>query len=388
LSESNELDKIKPEKAAEHAALNAPAAPAPQQAAAPEKDPEINPEINPEKTAEPGKESEKEPFVSFGKKTHNEITYRGIDWLVNSAVGISFAYWASRTKMGRECFSEPVANATRAIMRMFTKNPQTIEKGAEGGMMFASITAGGTAIIPVMMTMENKKNKKGIIRWLDEKWYGKEAVAGDPKFQESYDAIDQEPHKSFGIGMASRFAALAPLIAITMTPSAHGFMSKQIYDRIANVSKWFSRKVGIKPGEEMLAPILNAKTGEKISNWDFLHHTIGFDVGVTFFYSFLHEAAYKTLAKLGMKETDTDKESGQQYTAVGAPITSPASFAVETGAVENTWPLIEETRPKQSHAGKIKPRQQSFAEPAELHTQRLAAQEKREEAGPGARTAM
>lgn len=374
MSKNNSLDIDK----AKESALSAMAAPAtnatqiPAQAVAP------SPEKAQEAAPEPAKDGKE--FVSAGKKIHNEITYRGVDWLVNSAVGVTFAYIAARTKVGKKYFSEPVAKGTRAIMRLFTKNPETIEKGAEGGMMFASIMAGGTAIIPVMMTLENKKNKKGIIKWLDEKWYGKEAVANDPKFQESYDAIDQEPHKSFGIGMASRFAALAPLIAITMTPSAHGFMGKQVYDRVANVSKWVSKKVGIKPSEEMLTPILNAKTGEKISNWDFLHHTIGFDVGLTFFYSFLHEAAYKAFAKLGMKETDTDKQAGQQYTTSGAPITSPASFAVETSTVENTYPLIEETKPKQSFASKVKPKAQGFTEPSELHTKRLAAQDKRDEA--------
>ena len=354
-------------------------------------DTSLNAQKTPEKEPEkaPQAEPDKKPFVSAGKTIHNEITYRGIDWLVNSAVGISFAYWSSRTHSGQKYFTKPVTNFFKTILKPVMKSEQSLEEGAKWGTMFASIMAGGTTIIPVMMAMENKTNKKGIIKWLDEKWYGKEAVANNPQFEESYKAIDNEPHKSFAIGMASRFAALAPLIAMSVYSPTNKVLIKHVYDPIGTGSKWVAKKVGIKPSAEMLDPLKGALEHiegdpnipkRMMSNWDFLHRTIGFDLGLTFLYSFLHEVAYKGLAKMGVKETDNDTQKGQQFTPSGIQITSPASIAPEIDLIEHSSPLMEKVPAQQSFASKVKPKTNMLAEPSGLHTERLVTKELAEDA--------
>lgn len=253
----------------------------------------------------------KEEFRSAGRRIHNEITYRGIDWLVNSAIGVGFTYWAERTHTGKQYFSKPVSNFFKKILKPVLKSPAALEEGAKWGSMFTSIMAGGTAIIPVLMFMEDKGNKKSMIKKMDEWYYGKDVVANDPQFQSSYDAIDKEPPKGFAIGMASRLLAIAPLITVASIPATNKVLIKNLYDPIANLTKKAAGAVGIKPSKAMLAE------GEKVflegdpslpkkfqNNWDFLHRTIGFDFGLTIFYSIFHEIAYKALAAAGMKKTD------------------------------------------------------------------------------------
>jgi hypothetical protein len=193
-------------------------------------------------------------------------------------------------------------------MKNFSQNQQVIKEGSAWGSRFVGIMAGGTAIIPLMTWLENKKNKKKIVRALDERIYGAEKVAADPKFEESYLAIDEEPKKGFAVGMVARFAALAPIIAAVMTPAINKRFVTYIYDPIASSTKWLSSKVGIKPSESMIVKgaMEHIEGDPKVSkrfmnNWDFLHRTIGFDFGLTIFYSILHEAAFKALAAVGFK---------------------------------------------------------------------------------------
>jgi hypothetical protein len=256
-------------------------------------------------------------FTSAGKRIHSEITYRGIDWLVNSAIGVSFAYWASRTKSGEKYFNKPVSGFFQKVLKPFLKTPTATEEGAKWGTMFAGIMAGGTVIIPPLMVMENKKVKKSIVRWLDEKIYGKEAVESDPKFAEVYHAIDDEPRKGFAIGMASRLIAIAPLIAAASIPATNKPLIKYLYDPIGKGTKWLAAKVGIKPGRMAIEGAMEHIEGDPNiakkfqSNWDFLHRTIGFDFGLTIFYSIFHQIAYNSLAAMGMKKEDTTPHSSR-----------------------------------------------------------------------------
>lgn len=247
------------------------------------------------------------PFVSWGKRIHNEITYRGIDWLVNSSIGVAFTYWTARTHSGEKYFGKPVGNFFKKILKPFLKSEAQLNEGAKWGTMFTSIMAGGTTIIPPMMLLESKNVKKKIIRDIDEIVYGKEAVRNDPKFEESYCLIDEEPKKSFKAGMAARFIALAPLIAIASIPATNRPMIKYLYDPIGNATKWTAEKLGIRPKGHLLETQLEAiehhgvTKNRAVSNWDFIHRTIGFDFGLTIFYAVLHEVAYKGLATFGLK---------------------------------------------------------------------------------------
>lgn len=328
-----------------------------------------------------------EPFISVGKKVHNEVTYRGVDWILNSAVAVSFAYCTARTKLGQKWFTQPVTGFFKKCLSPFIKTESTLNEGAVWGTRFVSIMAGGTAIIPPLMVMENKSNKSKIIRWIDEKWYGKDAVANDPKFQESYEAIKKEPHKSFAIGMAARLTVLAPLIGMTICQATHKPLLKYVYDPIGKGSKWIAGKVGIKPGAHMADPLKGsleqAENGmmEMQSNWDFLHRTIGFDLGLTFLYSFMHEYAYKGLAALGMKETDTDRLPGQQFTPSGQKIMTPSSVATEVDAIEHSSPIMEPAH-KEKFTSKIKPKEKfETPVPNELYIQKLASRESGEDTG-------
>jgi hypothetical protein len=237
-------------------------------------------------------DSSQPTFKSMGTRIHNELTYRGVDWLLNSSVGVAFTYWTARTQNGQKYFGKPVANFVKAGLKPFLKNEAHLNEGAKWGAMFASIMAGGTAIIPPMIYLENKHNKKKIVRALDNMIYGKEEVDSDPRFAQCYEVINNQPPKDFTTGMLARGAALVPLIAITTMP-VNKQLIKHMYDPIGRISKKVVTGVGIKPNGYMM------KVGtDGLTNWDFMHRTVGFDFGQTIFYSAMHEVAYKQLAKL------------------------------------------------------------------------------------------
>ncbi|NBX04463.1 MAG: hypothetical protein EBR02_10490, partial [Alphaproteobacteria bacterium] len=305
-----------------------------------------------------------------GHKIHNELTYRGVDWLLNSTVGVASTIATDRTELGKKWFSEPVTNFFKKALAPILKNPAQLQEGATWGRRFASIMAGGFAIIPVMMVMENKKVKKGVVRWLDEKMYGKETVAEDPKFHECYEAIDKEPEKGLGTGMASRLLTLAPLIAVTVEPRTNMILIKKIYQPIGNFSKRCALKLGIKPNKWWLEKGAmehldgNPKTPKQFqNNWDFLHATIGFDFGMTALYSVLHEAAYKTLAALGMKKDKTESVSSDDMLRHGDAIND---FSGEFKLLEDKLAA--------GHAKRVKKAEKTAPEPMQSHSHRITSQ--------------
>lgn len=323
-------------------------------------------------TAEPAKESlpaepsKEKPFVSKGWKVHNEITYRGVDWLLNSSIGVAFSYWQDRTKSGAKYFGEPVGKAFRFILSPFMKGA-ALKEGAKWGTNFAGIMAGGFTIIPIMMAMENKKNKKKIVHWLDEKMYGKDVVASDPKFEESYKKIDEEPPKGFWIGMVSRFIAIAPIITAVSIPAVNTYLDRFIYKPISGITKGLAKHLRIKPNENMANPLKGAlehidcdarKPKEWMSNWEKLHKLIGFDFGLTIFYAILHEMAYKSMAALGMKTSKEDKKQKAAPAETPRPLPEPAPAATEE---------------KGKFATAVGPRK-ALAEPASLHTDKVVSQ--------------
>jgi hypothetical protein len=321
---------------------------------------------------------EKKEFVSTGWKVHNELTYRVIDWLVNSSVGVAFAYWSSRTPTGEKYFQKPVSNVFKKILAPALKNDvAAINEGAKWGTMFTGIMAGGFTIIPPMMAMENKNNKKKIVRAIDEKIYGKDAVENDPKFAECYENIEEEPKMGLGIGLASRVLAILPIIALATIPATNKPLIKYIYDPIAKASKWTAKKIGIKPSKDMLDPLKGAmehldgdpKSPRQMqSNWDFLHRMIGFDFGLTLVYAVLHEAAYKGLAAIGVKKTD-EPTTNKTLTAVREAAAYDPLLPMEDKNMENEY----QSYSKGGFQDKIKARAKIIA-PEATHTQKLRAE--------------
>lgn len=297
------------------------------------------------------------PFVSAGKHIHNELTYRGIDFLLNSAIGVAFTYWSTRTKSGEKYFGKPVTGFFKKLLKPVLKSEEALNEGAKWGGMFTSIIIGGTTIIPPMTLMENKNNKKSLIRWIDEKIYGCDQVERDPKFQACYDAIDNEPKKDFSTGMAARLLVLAPMIAVTMIPQANKLMVKYLYNPIGNSSKWMCEKLNIRPKKLMEQGRTELADGDLsgmpkfLSDWDFIHRTVGFDLGLTFIYSFAHEAAYKSLAAIGLQK-DQAETSTPTSTAPSLPA-EPASASPE---------------PATSYANRVKPASRERFAPTAQYT--------------------
>ena len=269
----------------------------------------------------------KREFVSIGERIHNEITYRGVDWILNAAFGVAFAFSTEHTAIGNKYWTKPVSGFYEKILSPVLKG-EGLKFGTEWGTRLTSIMFGGTITIPPIMMLEDKKNKVGIIKGLDETIYGKETVANDPKFQKSYDEIKNEPEKNFSTGMITRFMALTPIFAIVLTKRLNEPFIDHLYDRIGNATKWLAEKTRLTPSaenawwmEKEFKIERGVKEGEKWveekSRWDLLHRTIGFDFGLTLIYSVLHEISYKALAAMGGK-----KKQEQQ---AEAPATQPGN---------------------------------------------------------------
>jgi hypothetical protein len=290
----------------------------------------------PEATRAPtrGAEQKKKPFTSAGWRIHNELTYRGVDWLLNATVGVAMTYWADRTESGARLFKEPSRKLFAGFLKILGAGKESINSGKVWGSRLGSILIGGFSIIPLVMFLENKKNKKNIVRALDETMYGKNAVANDPKFAESYRHIDEEPEKKFWDGMITRCLALVPIFAAILYKPVNDKLETGLYERIGGWTNRLANKTGIgstKTAMEMKKEATKPKdTSEKQrTNWDFLHVTIGFDFGLSFFYAILHEIAYKALALVGMHKQE--EKAGKQETAqetAPPPRTHPAPHAM------------------------------------------------------------
>lgn len=278
-------------------------------------------------------------FVSTGEKIHNEITYRGVDWLLNSAFGVAFGYWTHRTETGRKYFAEPVEKFFNKALKPIIQNDKSREEGAKWGGTFLSIMAGGTVTIPPLMYLENPKNKVPIVKNLDTMIYGKDKVEHDPKFQQAYEEIRQQPKKDFGTGMKTRFMALAPLLAITIYEPTNKLMQKHFYDHISTGTKWVAEKMGLqKGGYWAKKSVAHAETmaadelAKVPTNKNYLHDVIAFDFGLTILYSFLHEAAYKLFARKKDDKKQGRKERNNE--AIPVTISHNANDAVELQAAE------------------------------------------------------
>jgi|GEM_PF-4057587 len=247
-------------------------------------------------------------FISAGERIFYEMTYRGIDWLFNSTTGVAFTYWTVRTHSGQKYFGQPVYNFFEKQLAPFIKDPEKLKEGANWGSAFASIMVGGFTSIPPVMAME--ANKLAIIKGLDERIYGKEVIENDPKFADAYRKIAEEPDKDFTGGMVTRFVSLAPLLYVTVQHPKP--MDKYIYSPIGNATKWLAESVGIRPKGLMNQKMLAEDGKTMVSDWDFIHNKIGFDFGLTFFYSFLHEYTYRAYSFLFGKSNKENNVFGEE----------------------------------------------------------------------------
>lgn len=262
----------------------------------------------------------------WGWRIHNEITYRGINWLLNSTIGVAFTYWTVKTESGVRKFSQPVTHFFEERLKSYFKKPENLAEGVSWGTRLLTIMIGGFTIIPLMILMENKTVKKNVVRWLDEKIYGRDEVKNNPAFEESYKKIDEEPRKGFWRGMFARAIALSPLFVICFNSELNKWPARFLYNPLGKMTKWTAEKCGIKPASmiaktQMVHPDGNTSLSKvPQSNWDYLHQTIGFDFGLTAFYAVLHEIAYKTLASFGAKNIKSAKASESTESKKTAPL--------------------------------------------------------------------
>ncbi|MGE0753668.1 MAG: hypothetical protein AB7L92_00730 [Alphaproteobacteria bacterium] len=260
-----------------------------------------------------------------GEKIHKWGTYLGVDWVLNTALGVGFAYWGKVTKSGQMLWSKPWNKVFDKAL-FFVKNPESRAFGVHKGNMFVSIIAGGMFTIPPLMALENRKNKKAIVQSLDRMIYGEEKVASDPKFQQAYDAIDMEPEKDFKAGMTSRFAALAPLLTLTVfIPSSRDWLEKNYFRHISKASENAATKMGIKGAGLKKIMAGREKDGTPISAWKFIHDNVAFDGGQALPYAGIHAIFYNMFARGNKKGELADTSEASHEMTLQKPGERPTS---------------------------------------------------------------
>lgn len=307
----------------------------PENAAVPEKG---VPSVAPKNTA-----AQERTFISRGQKFHKWTTYLGIDWILNATFGVSFSYWGKYSKMGQEKWSRPLTEFFTEKLRPYIKDPVSLAKSADKGNMFMSIIAGGMFTIPPLMVMESRPVKKALSKKYDEIFYGKEVVASDPKFKESYDRIDDQPKKSFITGMISRFIALAPLLAMVLHERTREFSDKIYFNHISSGSETVSRAIGF--GPQSFKKVSEAEAKER---WKFIHDNVAMDAGLSLPYAGMHAVTYNAVAALfsrwfGRKK-DTSSPDGVHE----------SSLAVSSGmqTAEKSLPASQNPMTKEEEAAR------------------------------------
>ena len=256
-------------------------------------------------------EKQQKSFVSAGQRVHTWTTYFGIDWIFNAIVGVSFAYWGRFTPSGKKYWSGPITAFFKNVLSPFIKNEESLTKSAGYGNMFASIIMGGMATIPPLMVLENNKIKRSITTFYDQLIYGKEAVENDPKFEASYRAIEQQPKKDFWTGLTSRFAALAPLLAIVLIPQTKKISDKFYFNHITSASDKTFTTIGITE-EKMFGklPAEQLKEHSSAERWRYIHESVAMDFGLGPWYAVLHEFFYNMFAQ---RKEDKKKAGSAHY---------------------------------------------------------------------------
>ena len=236
-------------------------------------------------------------FVSAGEQIHTWSTYLAVDWIYNTAVGVAFAYWGKYTKSGRKYWSEPVSNFFETVLKPFIKDEAHLKSSVKNGNLFASIIAGGMATIPPLLVLENNSVKRTITQFYDSIIYGKQKTETDPKFKKAYDEIEEQPTKDFLTGMTSRFAALAPLLAIVLIPFTKKISHDFYFSHIANASEKAANAVRVT--EKTLFKNITEeelKIAGTQERWKYVHDAIAMDFGLGVWYAGLHGFFYNLFA--------------------------------------------------------------------------------------------
>lgn len=252
----------------------------------------------------------KRNFISKGEHLHKWSSYLAVDWIFNAAVGVTFAYWGKFTEAGRKIWSEPITRGFTKALTPFIKNVEQRQKSAGYGNIFMSIIAGGMFTIPPLMVLENNKIKKSIIKFWDRIIYGKDKVENDPKFQQAYDEIHEAPKKDFVTGVTSRFAALAPLLAIVLIPTTKKISNKIWFDHVEHASEAVATKVGF--GAEK--SFKNIPLPEAKSRWKFIHESVAMDFGLGVPYAVLHAFFYNMFASSKDKKKQEKQQAAEAQT--------------------------------------------------------------------------
>ncbi|MBY0406524.1 MAG: hypothetical protein K2Q01_02440 [Rickettsiales bacterium] len=263
---------------------------------------------------------DKDKFVSAGQKVHKWGTYLSVDWLFNTVTGVSFAYAAKYTDIGKKYWSGPITNGFKAILSPIIKHPETLARSAGYGNMFMSIIAGGMFTIPPLMVLENNKNKRAITEWADKQIYGKKAVEEDPRFKAFYEEIEHEPKKDFTSGLTSRFAALAPLLGMVLIPTTKRVADKVWFNHVEHASEVAFKKVGYN-AENMFSKVSPTEAKER---WKFIHESVAMDFGLGVPYAILHSVFYNKFAGDKAKgDGKADLKTAPQTAAQPAPEQKP-----------------------------------------------------------------
>jgi hypothetical protein len=310
---------------------------------------------------------QKRSFVSAGEKIHKWGTYFSVDFLLNATFGVLFWYGTEHTKLGQRLWSNPIKKGFTSLLEGSIKDAKSLEKSVDNGATFMSIIAGGMFTIPPLMALENTKNKKAIIKSLDEKIYGKDKVANDPKFQKAYDELGKEPKKGFWSGLLGRFAALAPLLWSVTNSKARPVTYKYYLDKFAWASEkcaqglGFGRDLSIKEIAEIERFAKEAKKEpvltEAQKRWKGIHNSIAMDVGFDWPYALMHMVTYtffaKTFALLGIEKKQTPEGKpapvhvkGPMHNAIGAEVEPEASRNEEAAPAKKEIPTTAIRHPE------------------------------------------
>lgn len=258
----------------------------------------------------------KKKFVTAGERIHKWGTYLSVDWIFNATVGVAFAYWGKFTESGQRMWSGPITKGFTKILSHCMKDEQ-LERSVGKGNLFMSIIAGGMFTIPPLMVLENSKVKKSIVKFFDKMIYGKDKVENDPKFQQAYEEIKEAPKKDFWTGMTSRFAALAPLLAIVLIPKTQKLSDKYFFNHISKASAKVATKLGF--SAEKTFQGVKEVGGKK--PWEFVHEGVAMDAGLGIPYAILHAFTYNLFAGFkGKKKPKGEEKAPEQINIPAAPI--------------------------------------------------------------------
>ena len=248
----------------------------------------------------------KTSFISKGESAHKWGTYLGVDWLFNTATGVSFAYWGKYTDLGKKIWSEPLTKGFESALKPLIKHPEQLKASAGYGTMFMSIIAGGMFTIPPLMLLEDNNNKRKITECIDKIVYGKKAVNEDPKFKTAYEEIEHAPKKDFTSGMLSRYASLAPELAIILIPTTKKFTNKVYFSHIEHASEVVATKMGL-TAKKIFPKLASAEGGSRMK---FIHETLAMDLGLGLPYAILHSILYNKFSVMKEKKTKAEEVAG------------------------------------------------------------------------------